>query len=157
MRRAYDEFYVKSPNTSYYLKGRGYAIEDFTRIASDVAGRDMTAWFAKYIYGVEPLPYDEALAAVGLRLVRTPAGQPYTAGIAVDRQDSQTLRLGPLRTGSPAEDAGLQQGDILLSIGGMQVSRGNWRSILNGYKQGDQVPVGIRRFHRMMDITINLG
>ena len=24
MRRAYDEFYLKSPNASYYLKGRGY-------------------------------------------------------------------------------------------------------------------------------------
>jgi len=33
MRRAYDEFYVKSPNAGYYLKGRGYT----TRIS--------LAWF----------------------------------------------------------------------------------------------------------------
>jgi len=32
MRRAYDEFYLRSPNSSYYLKGRGYSIEDFTRV-----------------------------------------------------------------------------------------------------------------------------
>jgi predicted metalloprotease with PDZ domain len=157
MRAAYDEFYLKSPPATYYLKGRGYTIDDFASVVSRVAGMDMTGWFAKYVYGVEPLPYEEALAAVGLRLVRTPASQPFTAGIVVDRQDSQTLRLGPLRTGSPAEDGGLQQGDILLSIGGMQVSRGNWRSILNGYKQGDRVPVSIRRFGRMMDLTIQLG
>src|SRR5204862_2697110 len=27
MRRAYDEFYVKSPKATYYLKGRGYSLE----------------------------------------------------------------------------------------------------------------------------------
>src|SRR5207248_2896589 len=52
MRRAYDEFYVKSPNASYYLKGRGYSIEDFARVVSEVAGRDMNDWFAKYVHGV---------------------------------------------------------------------------------------------------------
>ena len=157
MRAAYDEFYVKSPNASYYLKGRGYTTDDFAGVVSKIAGMDMTGWFAKYVRGVETLPYDETLGAVGLRLVRTPANQPYTAGIAIDRQDSQTLRLGALRTGSPAENAGLQEDDILLSIGGTQVSRGNWRSVLNGYKQGDRVPVTIRRFYRMMDLTIQLG
>src|SRR5881397_2659233 len=80
MRRAYDEFYVKSPNASYYLKGRGYSIEDFARVVSDVAGIDMAGWFAKYVHGVEPLPYEESLAAAGLRLVKSPARLPYTAG-----------------------------------------------------------------------------
>src|SRR5258708_32453258 len=65
MRRAYDEFYVKSPNATYYLKGRGYSIEDFAHTVSEVAGRDMTDWFAKYVRGVEPLPYDDALGSAG--------------------------------------------------------------------------------------------
>src|SRR6185295_16428305 len=116
MRRAYDEFYVKSPNASYYLKGRGYSIEDFARVVSEIAGRDMTDWFAKYVRGVDSLPYDEALAAAGLRLVKTPAYQPYTAGIVVDRDERQSLRLGALHTDSAAERAGLQQGDTLVSI-----------------------------------------
>ena len=157
MRTAYDEFYVKSPAATYYLKGRGYTIEDFAGVVSRVAGTDMSGWFAKYVHGVERLPYDEAFAAVGLRLVRSSANQPYTAGIAIDRRDSQNLRLGTLRNGSSAEDAGLQEGDILVSIGGTQVSRGNWLSTLNRYKQGDRVPVTVQRFHRTLDLTIHLG
>jgi predicted metalloprotease with PDZ domain len=157
MRTAYDEFYLNGPNASYYLKGRGFTIDDFAGVVSKVAGMDMTGWFTKFVRGVETLPYEEALSAVGLRLVRTPASEPYTAGIVTDRQDSQNLRLGAIRTGSPAENGGLQQGDILLSFGGTQVSRGNWRSVLNRYKQGDRVPVSIRRFHRMMDLAIELG
>src|SRR6185295_2598178 len=157
MRRAYDEFYVKSPNASYYLKGRGYSIEDFARIVSDVAGRDMNDWFARYIRGVEPLPYNEALAAAGLRLVRTAANQPYDAGIVIDRDDRQSLRLGALRPDSPAERAGLQQGDVLLSIGSTSVTRENWFQTLNRYKQGDRIPVTVRRFRRSTDLTITLG
>ena len=157
MRRAYDEFYVKSPNASYYLKGRGYSIEDFARVVSEIAGRDMTDWFAKYVRGVEPLPYDEALAAAGLRLVRTPSNQPYTAGIAVDPAERQPFRLGSIQTDSPAERGGLQQGDVLLTIGGSSVSRDNWFSVLNRHKQGDRIPVTVRRFRQTVELNIQLG
>src|SRR5215467_2743860 len=105
MRGAYDDFYLKAPAATYYLKGRGYTIEDFAGVVSRIAGTEMSGWFAKYVLGVERLPYDESLAAVGLRLVATPARQSNTAGIALDRRDSQNARLGTLRTGSPAEEA----------------------------------------------------
>ena len=157
MRRAYDEFYVKSPDATYYLKGRGYTIEDFARVVSETAGMDMAGWFAKHVHGVQTLPYDDALSAVGLRLVRTVASQPYTAGIVIDRPDGQALRLGALRSDSAAEHGGLQEGDILLSIGGTPVSRENWLYTLNRYKQGDRVPVSVRRFRQTLDLTIQLG
>ncbi len=156
MRRAYDEFYVKSPAATYYLKGRGYSIEDFARIVSEVAGADMTDFFAKYIRDASPLPYDEALAVAGLRLVREPAPQPYTGGIVIDPQ-GPGLRLGALRNDSPAERAGLQQGDVLVSIGGTAVTRENWRSTLNRYKQGDRIPVTFRRFRRNVESMLDLG
>ena len=157
MRRAYDEFYLKSPNASYYLKGRGYTVEDFKRIVSQVAGMDMTGWFEKYVRGVETLPYDESLAFLGLRLVKTAPSEPYTAGIRIDREDRQALRLGTLRPGSPAENGGLQQGDILVSIGGTTVSRDNWRNVLNRYKEGDRIPVTVRRFGQILQFTLQLG
>jgi predicted metalloprotease with PDZ domain len=71
MRRAYEEFYLKSPNDSYYLKGRGYTVDEFQRLASRVAGFDLSDFFRRHVYGVEPPPYDEALAYVGLRMTRT--------------------------------------------------------------------------------------
>jgi predicted metalloprotease with PDZ domain len=157
MRRAYDEFYVKSPNASYYLKGRGYTIEDFARIASEVAGRDMKDWFAKYVQGIEPLPYEDALSGLGLRLVKSVQSQPYTAGIVIDRDDRQALRLGSLQSDSAAEQAGLQQGDVLLTIGGTPVSRDNWAATMNRYKQGDRIPISVRRFRRTVELTLQLG
>lgn len=156
MRLAYDRFYVKSPNATYYLKGRGYTIEEFADVVSEVAGTDMNDFFAKHIRGTDVLPYGEALAAAGLRLVKSPAYQPYSGGIVIDPQDRQALRLGALRTGSPAERAGLQQGDTLVSIGGIPVARENWNSVLNRFKQGDRVPITIQRFRQTLELTMEL-
>jgi predicted metalloprotease with PDZ domain len=76
MRQAYAEFYLKSPNDSYYLKGRGYTVDEFQRVASRVAGFDLSQFFDFHVYGVVPPPYDEALAYVGLRMVRTQEQRP---------------------------------------------------------------------------------
>jgi predicted metalloprotease with PDZ domain len=156
MRKAYDKFYLKSPNATYYLKGRGYTIEEFADVVSEVAGADMTDFFARYVHGTETLPYAEALRGLGLRLVKSPASQPYTAGIVLDPQDRQGTLLGALRTGSPAERGGMQQGDVLLEIGGNPVGRATWRSILNRFKQGDRVSVSVRRFRETVNLSIQL-
>jgi len=156
MRRAYDEFYLKSPNASYYLKGRGYTIEDFARVVSEIAGTDMNEFFARYVRGTELLPYDKAFQAVGLRLVKSPASLPYTGGIVIDQPNRQALRIDALRIDSPAERGGVQQGDVLVSIGGMPVTRENWRYVLNGFKQGDRVPITVQRFRKNLDLTIQL-
>jgi len=156
MRRAYDEFYRKSPNASYYLKGRGYTIEEFAQVVSEVAGTDMNEFFARYIRGTERLPYEEAFQAAGLQLTKSLANLPYTGGIVIDPQIRQTLRLGALRNDSPAERGGLQEGDVLVSIGGMAVTRENWAYVLNRYKQGDRIPITVRRFRENLNLTIQL-
>ena len=76
MRRMYEEFYVKSPNATYYLRGRGYKSEDFERVTSEVAGADMSDFFKRHVRGVESPPYEEAFAQVGLRFVHEPTLLP---------------------------------------------------------------------------------
>ena len=88
MRRMYEEFYLNSPNATYYLRGRGYRSEEFQRVVSEVAGNDFGDFFTRHVRGVEVPPYDEALSFVGLRLVRQPASEPYRGGISVDDSDA---------------------------------------------------------------------
>lgn len=82
MRKMYEEFYLKSPKDTYYLKGRGFTVEDFERVTSEVTGANMSDFFAKYARGVEMPPYDEGLEFIGMRLSRTeasrPSGEKYT-------------------------------------------------------------------------------
>jgi predicted metalloprotease with PDZ domain len=156
MRQAYEKFYVKSSNANYYLKGRGYTIEEFADVVSAVAGTDMTDFFTRHIRGTETLPYQDAFDAVGLRLVKSPANQPYTAGIVLDQEDREQPRLGAIRTGSPADRGGLQQGDVVLEIGDTGVTRANWRAVLNRFRKGDRIPITVRRLRQTLNITIQL-
>ncbi|MGB7922320.1 MAG: PDZ domain-containing protein [Pyrinomonadaceae bacterium] len=157
MRRMYEEFYVKSPNASYYLRGRGYTGEDFERAASEVAGTDLHDFFERYVRDVETPPYDEALAAVGLRLVRELAREPYTAGITLDFQEPQSAKIWNVRNGSAAEDGGLKQGDVIVSLGGENVTHVTWLSALNRHKQGSRIAVTVRRDRQTIQTTITLG
>ncbi|MBA3441811.1 MAG: M61 family metallopeptidase [Pyrinomonadaceae bacterium] len=91
MRRMYEEFYLRSPNATYYLRGRGYTNEDFARVTSEVAGADLQDFFSRYVRSVETPPYDEAFAYVGLRLVRRPRGEPDKTTSAPEGEDVQSL------------------------------------------------------------------
>src|ERR1051326_5134312 len=83
MRAMYEEFYLKSPNSSYYLRGRGYQTEDLERVASRRSGVDFADFFKRYIRDVEVLPYEEAFAYVGVRLVKPQARDPFNPGLSI--------------------------------------------------------------------------
>jgi len=156
MRRMYDEFYLKSPNATYYLRGRGYKTEDLQRVASEVAGFDLSDFFTRYVRGVEVPPYDEAFAYVGLHLVREQMREPYNAGLTLDWENPRNPTIDTVRNGSPAEDAGLQPGDVILSLGGKGVTRENWLASLGRYKQGDRIPISVKRDRRTIQATLLL-
>ena len=155
MRDMYDEFYLKSPNSSYYLKGRGYQPEDLERIVSKRSGYDFSEFFKRHIYNVETLPYDEAFAYAGLRLVKTPAKEPFDAGLGIEFQGRKaTLQF--VVSNSPAENAGLQAKDQIISLAGKEISE-EWLKTLARFKSGDSVPVTIKRDRRTIKTSLVLG
>jgi len=157
MKQLYEETYVKALNETYYLKGRGYTEEDFTRVLSAAAGTDMQGFYDRYIRGVEPLPYDAAFASVGLRL-RKEALETESTGVVLDRPGgSASVRLGAMRTDSPAARSGLQQGDVLVSIAGTPVTRANWQTVLAQYKSGDRVRMQVQRYGRSVNVELEVG
>lgn len=157
MRRMYEEFYLKSSNNSYYLRGRGYTTQDLERVASEVADTDLSDFFRRYTNGVETLPYDEVLSYVGLRLVREQMREPFNAGLSLNWEDPEAVVVGSVRHESPAEDAGLEAGDELVSIGGKKISRDNWLKTLARFKEGDRVPLVVKRDRKTNQVTLTLG
>lgn len=157
MREMYKRFYLESENSTYYLRGRGYTGEDFERVAAEVAGFDLKEFFDRYVRRAETPPYDEALGFVGLRLAREHMSEPYTAGISVEGGEGGAVTVRSVRHNSPAENAGLSQGDVLLTIGGEKVTGENWLAVLNRYKQGQRIPVTARRDRRTIKATMTLA
>jgi predicted metalloprotease with PDZ domain len=156
MRRMYEEFYVKSPNATYYLRGRGYRPEDFEHMVSEVAGVDMSDFFKRYVRGVESPPYEEAFAQVGLRFVHEQR-QPVSVGISADESDPNNFKVARVRPGSPASNAGLEIGDTIKTFGGMKLTPGNLLKVLSRYKPGDRVVLSVQRGRRAIQIAIVLG
>jgi len=156
MRRMYEEFYVKSPNATYYLRGRGYRAEDFEHMVSEVAGADMSDFFKRYVRGVESPPYEEAFAQVGLLFVHEPR-LPVSVGISADESDPNNFKVARVRPGSAASDAGLEIGDTINMFGGMKLTPGNLFKVLSRYKPGDRVVLSGQRGRRAIQITIVLG
>jgi predicted metalloprotease with PDZ domain len=157
MRDMYEQFYLKSPNSSYYLRGRGYQTEDLERVASHRAGFDLSDFFKRHIRDVEVLPYEEAFAYVGLRFVKTQSEEPYDAGLSLDFENPRAVRIDNVGNNSPAEDAGLQANDQILLLGGQVVTRDSWRRTLARFKAGDSVPVTVKRDRRTIKANIVLG
>ena len=156
MRRMYEEFYLQSPNATYYLRGRGYRNEDFEHVVSEVAGTDMSDFFKRYVRGVESPPYAEAFAQVGLRFVRE-ARQPVSVGISFDEETAINLKISGVRPDSPAANAGLEAGDIITSFGGLRLTPGSFIKTLAHYKPGDRVALTVKRDQRTIQKSITLG
>jgi predicted metalloprotease with PDZ domain len=156
LRQLYDEFYLKSQNTNYYLRGRGFTSEDFQRVTSKVAGTEMSDFFKRYVSGVEVLPYDEALGSVGLRLVREAASQSHSVGLSTETENER-VRIKNVRNDSPAEDAGLKQGDIIIALGDTNITPENYTTTTNRLKRNERISITINRDGQTLKKFITLN
>src|SRR6185503_21379237 len=118
---------------------------------------DLHGFFKLYVRDVTMLPYDESLGFVGLSLVTEQARQPFNAGIGLDWQEKGSFTIGVVHPNSPAEDAGLQENDEIISLGKKNISRENFLVSLGRYKQGDRVPITVKRDRRTIQATLVLG
>jgi predicted metalloprotease with PDZ domain len=154
MRRMYEEFYLKSPNSSYYLRGRGYQTVDLERMIVEMAGAEFHDFFKRHVRDVEVLPYDAAFEYAGLRLTRTQAKEPFNAGLSIEVDELAIV--DNVRNGSPAETAGLQKGDEIVSLAGRKVTK-DWLKTLGRSKKGDSIAVVVKRDRRTLAKQIILG
>ncbi|MEJ7712315.1 MAG: PDZ domain-containing protein [Pyrinomonadaceae bacterium] len=139
MRKMYDSFYLNSPNDSYYLKGRGYTVEDFERVTTQTANNRLQDFFARYVRGVETPPYAEALSRVGLRLTGEPLNDfKHNLGISLA---NGSMRVRSVRPGSPAEEAGIERGDTILTVAEKDMSSRGWIETLGKAKPGENVAI----------------
>jgi predicted metalloprotease with PDZ domain len=153
MRQMYDEFYLNSPNDSYYLKGRAYTVDDVQRVASRVSGVNLDDFFRRYVWGVERLPYEDALSGVGLRFSKSTSGR-IVLGINFDAAGE--LSVQSVTGGSIADKAGLSAGDQLVSLGGTKLTRANLNSTLSRSKPGETVVLSVRRDNRLVELPLKI-
>ena len=91
---------------------------------------------------------------VGTQQVPLPAALAQKAGVSQDA----ALLVVTVESGSPAEQAGLLLGDLIVALGGQTVTDADTlRSQLGGDKLGQQIAVKIVRGGVPQDLTVTVG
>jgi membrane-associated protease RseP (regulator of RpoE activity) len=79
-------------------------------------------------------------------------------GIYPDSQKGRGVRVAKVSKDSPAQRAGLQKGDRIMKLGDTDIDDlGDLRSALEGFKDGDETTVVVRRKKKTTEMTIRFG
>ncbi|MEM8547882.1 MAG: PDZ domain-containing protein, partial [Pseudomonadota bacterium] len=159
MRTCWQRYYVEDDGG---MPERGLEV-----VTNDLAGKDLSEFFATWIRSTEDVDLTALLATMGIELhVRPPApgddagGKPAAitatswAGLRFDAREPG--RIAAVLTGSPAERAGLAPGDVVVALGAHRFSKGSAESLLLRGQQGDTVNCHVFRGDALLEHTLVL-
>jgi predicted metalloprotease with PDZ domain len=139
--------------------GAGYTPSAFRAAASEVAGTDLSAWFARVFDSTAELDYREALDWFGLRFaVETSQTSSKQAWLGADTKvEDGRLIIERIPRGTPAYEAGLDTGDEIVGFADFRVRPADWDRQLANYHPGDSLPLLLSRRGRLVRVTVKLG
>jgi len=150
---------MRSLYAAAYKNDRGFTSDEWWQAVTKAAnGKSFTDFYARYIDGREPFPYDKVLPLAGMRVARDTTRVPQL-GIA-SLQDSSGVHVTGVLPESAAAAAGIEVGDDLISVGGFQASDPDWtdkfRSRYSRQQEGTPLPVVVRRNGAEQTLTAQL-
>ncbi|MBZ5534490.1 MAG: PDZ domain-containing protein [Acidobacteriia bacterium] len=116
-----------------------------------VTGKPLDEFFARYVHGIEEIDYNSFLRAAGLKLDLQPrkVGDP---GFTVTQNFDGAPRIDEVTAGSPAEKAGLKNGDVLVEINGRAVTR-RALTLLSTMDPGKRVKIKCVRSGQTLEVS----
>ncbi len=141
----------------YALPKPGFEPGDPIRAATEISGQDMSNFFHRYISGKDALPYEQYFAYAGLRVVREPQASKPWAGIEAAKGDDGRPVVSNIIPGSPAEQAGLDRGDVLVAWNGKEVTMENMAGAIEGLHPGDTFRVTVLREKELREFSMSLA
>lgn len=127
--------------------------DGFERAVAHVA--DVGDFFARYVYGTDPLPYAELFATAGLA-IETKASDPARSSLGARiRMQDGLLFVDHVLRGGAGMSAGLLPGDEVVSLGGMRTSTtAALDSALRALRIGEAADLVVSRTARMHTLTL---
>jgi predicted metalloprotease with PDZ domain len=137
-----------------YAGERGFTGRDVERVIAEVCGCTVSPFFEAHVRGGKPIPFDDYLRHIGLRVnVIWRQAQdsdsrpvPDLRAYPYDKGDGAGVRLGISDPSSAWGRAGLHTGDRVRSMNGRPIpTRDAMRAILRQAKSGDTIRVELER------------
>ncbi len=143
-------------NESFARKKKFFPESAGVRTAAEaVCHGDLSDFFAKYVAGVDEIPWDDFFRTVGLHVVRR-ASTLADPGFAAARNFGAPPRVIRVQAGSEAERAGLAAGDLLLEING-RVASSDFARRLGELRPGDTIHLRVRHHSSEREMQWKIG
>ncbi len=137
------------------LSGKGYTTKDVKQIAEEYSGSSLDDFFANYVYGTEPLPWESSLLIAGLELtLKDTIAKPWI-GMAVSENNTRAI-VNQVVSGSPAYNAGVDIGDELVALNGFRIRAGDFVDRIKELNIGDIVTLTVLHNDRLKTVQVTL-
>jgi predicted metalloprotease with PDZ domain len=134
----------------------GFTETQLKQIIESTANQDLTEFYDRYIHGIEELPFNDYLAAVGIELKPVNTNNVPTLGIIVKSEHGREM-IKSVASNSPAQLAGVDPGDELLAINGFKISADKLIDRLKSYQVGQQIELTIFHGDRLITVPVILA
>lgn len=157
--------------TDFGLRGVGVQDEDIPRIATELCGDPLTDFWQNALYGTEELPLRELLVTRGLDWTLRAADNAADSGGKAGSGDGRErpwlgAKLGTADGGaslqqvlshSPAQQAGLSAGDVVVAANGLRVNGASLEKLVASHAPGDALQLHAFRRDELMEFRVVLG
>ena len=150
----------------YGQAGIGVPEDAIERIACEMGGDEMHAFFARYVNGTEDPPLEALLEAFGIDWNLRPStgandrgGKAATGTLpkaALGAKIGNDLKLLHVYSGGAAERAGLAPNDVLVAIDGIRASADAINALTRRRSPGERIPVHAFRRDELMSVEVEL-
>jgi predicted metalloprotease with PDZ domain len=143
-------------NEDFARPGRYYTEEDLRRVVAQLAPAfsGLETFFEDYVRGTRELDYDTYLGYAGLE--RESVGRASARlGFEASVDSAGEVRVESVEPRSAAEQAGLAQGDILLTMNG-QALHDSPANVLTRRKPGQEMKLEVQQNGRLFEIKYRL-
>ncbi len=134
----------------------GFTNSDLQKACTEVAGKPLAQFFSDFVYGTQPIPWEELLSYAGLFLQDASPEPSGWLGITT-AETAAGARVTQVADGGPAYEAGINVNDVIVALNGFKVSSAEFSSRISSTSDGTTVTLDLFRDGRIMRFSLNVG
>ncbi len=135
----------------------GFTPKELENTISEVAGKDLTDFFERYLYTTEEIPFDKYFEPFGLRVkpIKDSDPAPYLGLKVATEAGKEKIKF--VEANSPSAIAGIDPGDELLAINGLKAGSKNLSDRLKDYRVNNTISITFFHQDELTTVEVTLA